>query len=235
MIKVIYTRTNDTFISLEDRAKIANQEKVDIFVSIHINAAENVLARGVETFSYPNSRFGGKLSKAIQDSLVNANIFTKNRGTKTANFAVLRLTNMEAALTELGFISNREDANLINSRIDDISKHLAIGILNHIGDKKDVKICLDPGHGGKDPGAVGHGFKEKDFTLAIAKKVGEILTRGNTKVDISDYAFNSSLKAVKAGIFVDGDSDGHIDNPKDPVTREQLVVVLDRLGLLDKR
>ena len=49
MIRVIYTRTDDTFVSLEDRAKIANQEKADIFVSIHINAAENVLARGIET------------------------------------------------------------------------------------------------------------------------------------------------------------------------------------------
>lgn len=234
MIKVFYTRTNDTFVSLEQRAKIANKEKADIFVSIHVNAASNALARGIETFSYPNSRFGGKLSKAIQDSLVGSNIFTKNRGTKTANFAVLRLTTMEAALTELGFISNRNDANLIKSRIDDISKHLAIGILNHIGNKKDVKICLDPGHGGKDPGAVGNGFKEKDFTLAIAKKVGNILTSGNTKVDVSDYAFNSSLKAVKAGIFTGG-SNGHIDNPKKNVTREQLVVVLDRLGLLDKR
>lgn len=235
MIKVLYTRTNDTFVSLEDRAEIANRAKVDIFASIHINAAVNILARGVETFSYPNSRFGGKLAKDIQDSLVEANIFTSNRGIKTANFAVLRLTTMEAALTELGFITNKEDTNLINSRMDDIARHIATGILNHIGDKDDVTICLDPGHGGKDPGAIGHGFKEKDLTLAIAKKVGEILLKTNTKIDISDYAFNSSIKAVKAGIFVDGDSNGHIDNPKDPVTREQLVVVLDRLGLLDKR
>ena len=31
-----------------------------------------------------------------------------------------------------------------------------------------MKICLDPGHGGYDPRAVGHGLREKDITLAIS-------------------------------------------------------------------
>ena len=55
------------------------------------------------------------------------------------------------------------------------------------------------------------------------------------KSGISDSAKEASLKAVKAGIMADGDGDGHIDNPKDPLTREQFVVVLDRLGLLDSK
>lgn len=36
-------------------------------------------------------------------------------------------------------------------------------------------IVIDPGHGGKDPGAVGNGLKEKDLTLAISLKVAELL------------------------------------------------------------
>lgn len=36
-------------------------------------------------------------------------------------------------------------------------------------------IAIDPGHGGKDPGAVGNGLKEKDLTLAISLKVAELL------------------------------------------------------------
>ena len=36
-------------------------------------------------------------------------------------------------------------------------------------------IAIDPGHGGKDPGAIGNGLQEKNVTLAISKKVAELL------------------------------------------------------------
>lgn len=38
-----------------------------------------------------------------------------------------------------------------------------------------MKICIDPGHGGSDPGAVGNGLREKDITLAIALAVARLL------------------------------------------------------------
>ncbi|HHV75526.1 MAG TPA: N-acetylmuramoyl-L-alanine amidase [Thermoanaerobacterium sp.] len=38
-----------------------------------------------------------------------------------------------------------------------------------------MKICIDPGHGGYDSGAVGNGLKEKDITLKIALKVRDLL------------------------------------------------------------
>lgn len=38
-------------------------------------------------------------------------------------------------------------------------------------------IVIDPGHGGKDPGAIGHSVQEKDITLDIAKKLGSMLER----------------------------------------------------------
>lgn len=38
-----------------------------------------------------------------------------------------------------------------------------------------TKIFIDPGHGGSDPGAMGHGLREKDLTLTIALKLREIL------------------------------------------------------------
>jgi N-acetylmuramoyl-L-alanine amidase len=44
--------------------------------------------------------------------------------------------------------------------------------------KSQIIIAIDPGHGGKDPGAVGrNGTKEKDVTLAVAKKMKEIINR----------------------------------------------------------
>lgn len=48
-----------------------------------------------------------------------------------------------------------------------------------------VKVHIDFGHGGKDPGAVGNELKEKDITLAVGLKVGEILERHNVEVSYS--------------------------------------------------
>jgi len=47
-------------------------------------------------------------------------------------------------------------------------------------DKKHVVIAIDPGHGGKDPGAIGKkGTKEKDITLAVGKKLFKLINRQN--------------------------------------------------------
>jgi len=48
--EVIMTRDTDVFIPLEQRAFIANSREADLFVSIHVNAARNRRARGLETF-----------------------------------------------------------------------------------------------------------------------------------------------------------------------------------------
>jgi N-acetylmuramoyl-L-alanine amidase len=48
--EVVYTRKNDTFIPLETRTAIANQQRADLFVSIHANSSQDDTARGVETY-----------------------------------------------------------------------------------------------------------------------------------------------------------------------------------------
>ncbi len=49
-LHVVLTRTDDTFISLEERTSIANDARADLFVSIHANASRDVKVRGIETF-----------------------------------------------------------------------------------------------------------------------------------------------------------------------------------------
>jgi len=49
-VEVLYTRTTDTLIGLDERAAIANKNKADLFISIHCNANENRNARGTETY-----------------------------------------------------------------------------------------------------------------------------------------------------------------------------------------
>lgn len=49
-VTVIYTRKNDTFVELRDRANIANKNKADLFISIHANWAKSKSIQGTETF-----------------------------------------------------------------------------------------------------------------------------------------------------------------------------------------
>jgi N-acetylmuramoyl-L-alanine amidase len=47
---VVYTRSDDTFIPLEERTHIANEAKADMFISIHANSSQDLGARGIETY-----------------------------------------------------------------------------------------------------------------------------------------------------------------------------------------
>jgi N-acetylmuramoyl-L-alanine amidase len=47
---IVYTRSDDTFIPLEERTNLANQAKADLFISIHANSSQDHAARGVETY-----------------------------------------------------------------------------------------------------------------------------------------------------------------------------------------
>ena len=48
--EVVYTRKDDTFIPLETRTAIANQQRADLFISVHANSSSDEDARGVETY-----------------------------------------------------------------------------------------------------------------------------------------------------------------------------------------
>ncbi len=139
-VEVKLTRTSDVFIDLQPRCDIANSFGADYFVSIHCNSAGTPEAKGTETYCY---KFGGKgeiLAKAIQAELIAAT-GRANRGVKTANFYVLRQTNMPAALTELAFISNPEEERLLGS--PDYQEKCATAIARGIGKVIGVKIIQE--------------------------------------------------------------------------------------------
>jgi len=105
-LRVIETRTADTFIPLSRRAEIANRTGGAIFVSIHYNWTRRTAARGLEVYYYsPRSR---RLAANIQSQIRRA-YPTENRGIKTARFYVLRNNKRPAVLCELGFLSNPAD------------------------------------------------------------------------------------------------------------------------------
>lgn len=69
-IDVIYTRKNDTFIDLIERANIANRADANIFVSIHCNANKNTAADGTETYVMGMSKNASNLEAAKRENSV---------------------------------------------------------------------------------------------------------------------------------------------------------------------
>ncbi len=109
--RVIMTRTTDVTLSLEQRCQIANSAHADIFVSIHNNAYMTT-SQGTETYSYYDSPEGKRLATCIHTEVVRR-IQRPDRGVKEAGFYVLRNTDMTSALIEGAFVSNAEEAGLL--------------------------------------------------------------------------------------------------------------------------
>ena len=103
---VVMTRRIDRTLGLLPRARFANRQKADLFLSIHANAAATASAEGMEVYHFPDSRDGHRLAVAVLQSLGGAFPDHANRGVKEANFAVLRETRMPAILVETEFITH---------------------------------------------------------------------------------------------------------------------------------
>ena len=139
------TRTNDSTVSLSARSDFENNNAYDYFISFHRNAF-NKKAHGVETFTYlHSSKKANELATKVQNNLV-ALGFT-NRGTKEANFHVLRETKAPAILVEMGFIDNLEDNKIFDSKRNEIVKAITQAILSQLNieylDKKVIAKAVD--------------------------------------------------------------------------------------------
>ena len=129
--KVITTREDDKYYSLDYRSSKANKENCDYFVSIHMNSATNKSAKGVEVWVYDEKSKLYTLSKNICSNL-SKTINTPNRGVKISkSFSVLRKTKMPALLIEIDFISNSSvEASLKSDKyIKDISDSISKSLL----------------------------------------------------------------------------------------------------------
>lgn len=67
------------------------------------------------------------------------------------------------------------------------------------------------------------------------EEINARLTEYLTTQPTSAYAEEASRAAIECGVFLDGDGDGLVDNPRAPMTRQDLALVLYRLGLLERR
>lgn len=69
-VKVVYTRSNDTYVTLQDRAAIANRANGDLFISIHTNASDSHNAVGTETFTLGLAKTNANFEVAKRENSV---------------------------------------------------------------------------------------------------------------------------------------------------------------------
>ena len=126
-IEVNYSREDDIYVDLSERARQANEWGADLFVSIHTNAF-NGSAYGTECYTHPTDSAAAKqLSRNIANTL-SSKLNLYNRGHKEADFAVLRLSNMPAILIETAFIDNSKDSNLLKYKESDFASAIYTAI-----------------------------------------------------------------------------------------------------------
>lgn len=100
------TRSNDTFIELEDRAGMANDWHADALVSIHGNTYTDQSVGGTETYyRYDNSFL---LAQSIHRQVVKAMGF-RDREVREDQLKVLTLSDMPATLVEVGYLTNPDE------------------------------------------------------------------------------------------------------------------------------
>ena len=165
-LKTVFTRRNDTFVDLYERAHIASLYSDYCFVSIHFNSASEE-ARGLETYclsprgaASTSSRYltRGDIQKLpgndydtqniLLASMVHSEIVrlnpgdaTADRGVKRARFVVIKMNQLPAILVEGGFVSNHMEAARVN-RPDyrqSLAQAIARGVIkfaNAMGDRR---------------------------------------------------------------------------------------------------
>jgi len=112
---VILTRDEDETVSLGRRVRIADEEDVDLFTSIHVNSAGSASSSGYEVFVRMNPPAPSLLlASAILVQFSRRWPEKLNRGLKFANYLVVR-PRRPACLVECFFISNPSDRNLLSS------------------------------------------------------------------------------------------------------------------------
>lgn len=134
---VIYTRTSDITLGLQDRVKIAQAANATLFVSLHANSLD---------VSYPNrSKVNGSetyysrseslpLAEIMQKHLV-AGTGLKDNGVRSKSLHVTRETRMPAILLEAGYLTNPGDeAALYSEQMqDNLAREIVAGIKEYLG------------------------------------------------------------------------------------------------------
>jgi N-acetylmuramoyl-L-alanine amidase len=132
--KVIMTRVNDDFVSLDQRCQMANQSGGDIFISIHCNSMpRRNMQSGSESY-WHSSEQSRRLARALHPHLVAA-VRGRDGGIRNRSFQVIRETNMPSVLLEVAYINNTTDEILLadGSFHKRLAEQLTQGVMDYFG------------------------------------------------------------------------------------------------------
>ena len=201
--------------SLAGRYNAANSWNADIFVSIHCNAA-NTKAYGCETYHCTGSTQGKALAECVQPHMT-AETERYNRGVKSANFAVIKHTNMPAILVETAFIDNYDDNRFLAS--DDGKYKCAVGIYKGICDYLGIEYKLE-----SEDKLVSREYEELNERL---EKVENPMIYDYVDENMPEWARPTITKLVDKG-FLKGDEEGKLGLTEDLI---RMFIVNDRAGV----
>jgi len=125
---VLMTRETDVSRALSYRHDLANNNNVDIFISIHCDWNDDSSKRGAYGF-YPNNHDvtdSKSLANAIIRGVVDFSSMPKFGDARYEDLQVLRNTTMPATLTECGFMSNGSDLSILVTEDDDIGYGIGV-------------------------------------------------------------------------------------------------------------
>lgn len=115
-ICVVLTREQDIFIKLEERVRVANGEKADLFVSIHCNYYEKDSSiYGLECYYCKGAEDGKYYAERILDTIEKSGEIV-SRNAKPSGYYILKNTTVPAVLVETGYLSNYNERNQLISR-----------------------------------------------------------------------------------------------------------------------
>lgn len=132
--KVVLTRDIDEYVDNNQRANLANKKKARVFISIHCNSLKNNNnTNGVQVLYYPNRQNKGDdpgnelLAQIILDKILESTGANNKGIVGRKDLIVLNQTNMPAIIVECGFLSNKNEANLLGT--DEYQNKIVDGII----------------------------------------------------------------------------------------------------------
>ena len=130
--RVITTRTEDVNVYLNERARIANRENADLFISIHQNALEDDdVTSGIETWYNPVKDTESKiLAQNIQENIIRTTNANDLGIKESKGLIVTQKTEMPSCLVETGFLSSTKERQKLAQ--DDYQDKIVEGIYNGI-------------------------------------------------------------------------------------------------------
>ena len=198
--------TGQRDVTLQERTDKANRAKADLYLSVHANAGINGGSGGgivLYAYSYPDEE-----SIRVRDTIYRYTVSTTglkgNRANPktTANFHVLRESNMPAVLGEFGFMDSTTDTPIILT--EEFADHCADGIAAAL-------VAL-------------YGLEEKQVSYEQWKQYMDRYRRDLAAQAADPWAVPFIAQAIDAGLMTD--VGGTIERPRDFVTRQELATSL---------